>query len=83
MIRHAQVLCFLAAFALLLWVIGMSLRIDESEQEYQARRRREQLARQDAHLKAVIDKYQRRENAKRAGMTITQLNDEAGCERTA
>ena len=83
MIGLAQVLCFLAAFALLLWVIGMSLRIDESEQEYQARRRREQLARQDAHLKAVIEEYQGRENAKRVDLITTQLHEEAGGERTA
>lgn len=82
MIRLAQVWCFLAAFALLVWVIGMSLRIDESEQEYHARRRREQLARQDAHLKAVIEEYTRREGAKRVDLIITQLHEEAGGERT-
>ena len=59
-----------------LWIVLMSFR--ESEEEYLARRRREKIARQDARMKAIVEEYTRRENAKRVDLIITQLHAEAG-----
>lgn len=59
MIRLVQVLCYLAAFALTVWVIKASFRLAASRQEYRLRLRSEQVARQEARRKDIIGEYLR------------------------